>query len=41
MAERPGDVGAGSAGLASSSVGRWGSRRYEGGNPGSWGPGAA
>lgn len=29
-AERPGDVGAGSAGLASSSVGRWGSRRYEG-----------
>lgn len=36
VAERPGDVGAGSAGLASSSVGRWGSRRYEGE---SWGVG--
>lgn len=35
-AERPGDVGAGSAGLASSSVGKWGSRRYEGE---SWGAG--
>lgn len=35
-AETPGDVGAGSAGLASSSVGRWGSRRYEGE---SWGAG--
>lgn len=34
--ERPGDVGADSAGLASSSVGKWGSRRYEGE---SWGAG--
>lgn len=35
-AERPGDVGPGSAGLASSAVGKWGSRRYEGE---SWGAG--
>lgn len=33
--ERPGDVGAGSTGLASSSVGKW-DRRYEGE---SWGAG--
>lgn len=36
VAERPEKVGAGSAGLASSSVGKWGSRRYEGE---SWGAG--
>lgn len=37
--ERPGDVGADSAGLASSSVGKWGSRRYEGESCGAGDPG--
>lgn len=36
VAKRPGDVGPGSAGLASSAVGKWGSRKYEGE---SWGAG--